>query len=428
MKATAIQSIHAREIIDCRGYPTVEVDIWLEGGAFGRASVPAGLSTGTHEAHERRDGGKRYRGLGVRKVVHTVNQEIAPVLKGMDAVNQRVVDMVMVHELDQTADKSRLGANATLGVSLAIARAGAAACGLPLYRYLNAAARVIPVPLFNLINGGKHASGQLEVQEFIIMPVGAENLSEALQIATEVGWELKDLIIQRYGKIAANTGDEGGFVPPMSGVEEPLDALVEAVERAGYSDKVVYGMDVAATHFYDPQERVYTLAGKKCSREEMIQLYKDLCNRYKLVSIEDALYEDDFEGWAALTKELDIQLIGDDLFVTNPHRLHKGIAMGAANCILWKVNQIGTLTEALDVAEIAYRHGYGVQVSERSGETEDAIIADLVVALNAGQIKTGATVRGERTSKYNQLLRIEEELGAHAVYAGKQFCWKGYRV
>jgi enolase len=425
MYTDKIEFIHAREVIDCRGAPTVEVDIHLESGVLGRASVPAGLSTGTHEAHELRDGKKRYRGLGVRRAVKAVNEIIGPEMVGKDVTRQRDIDALLC-KLDGTANKSRFGSNAILGVSLAAARAAAETVGLPLYRYLNAAAHIIPVPLFNLINGGKHASGDMEIQEFIIMPIGAKNLFEALQIATEVSWELKDIIIKKYGKIAANVGDEGGFVPPMEGVYEPLDSLVEAVSRAGYTNKIVYGMDVASTHFYNAEEQSYTIAGKKYSRQDMITLYKDLCSRYKLVSIEDALYEDDFEGWVELTKQLpNVQIIGDDLFVTNPDRLKKGIQMGAANTVLWKVNQIGTLTEALDVAEIAYRHGYGVQVSERSGETEDAIIADLVVALNAGQIKTGMTVRGERTSKFNQLLRIEEELGNQAVYAGKNFRWKG---
>lgn len=422
----AIRRIHAREIIDCRGYPTVEVDVELESGITGRAGVPAGLSTGIHEACELRDDEARYRGLGVETAVRNVNEVIAPALIGRDASRQRALDTCMCEELDGTPDKSNLGANAIVGVSMALARAAAAATGEPLFRHLNSNARVIPVPLFNLINGGKHASGDLEIQEFIIMPVGAEDLSHALQICTEVSFELRDLIVDKYGKIAVNIGDEGGFVPPMSGVREPLDALVEAVERAGYSDLIVYGMDAAASHFYEPEEEIYHLGGDRLTREDMIALYEDLCSDYQLASIEDALYEEDFEGWAQLTAALpDVQWVGDDLFVTNSDRLKRGIEMGAANALLWKINQIGTLTEALDVAEIAYRHGYGVQVSERSGETEDPIIADFTVALNAGQIKTGAPVRGERTSKYNQLLRIEEALGDQAVYAGRRFRWQG---
>jgi enolase len=420
MTKTSIKTVHAREIIDCRGLPTLEVDIQLEGGSFGRAGVPAGLSTSSHEAHELRDGEKRYRGLGVRKAVQNVNEIIQPALVGKNALHQRELDTLMI-ELDGTENKSKLGGNAMVGVSLAIAQAAAAGSGSPLYKYLNDNAHLIPVPLFNLINGGKHASGDLEVQEFIIMPVGADSLAHALQIATEVSFELRDILVAEYGKIAVNVGDEGGFVPPMKGVREPLDAIVEAVSRAGYTEQVVYGLDVAASHFYDKEEQAYRIAGERLDRAGMIDLYADLCTHYQIASIEDALHEDDFEGWAELTKKIDIQWVGDDLFATNPKRLQQGIDLGAANAMLWKVNQIGTLTEAVDAATLAYRNGYSVQVSERSGETEDPIIADLTVALHAGQIKTGAPVRGERTSKYNQLLRIVESLGENAVYAGKHF-------
>ena len=422
MSRTSIRSIYAREIIDCRGYPTIEVDVELEGGALGRVGVPSGLSTGIHEAHELRDRDKRYRGLGVRKAIRNVNEILAPALIGRDANRQREIDALMC-ELDGTPDKSNLGSNAIVGVSMALIRAAAAASGVPLYLYLNSNAHVIPVPLFNLINGGKHASGSLEIQEFIIMPVGAETLSHALQIATEVIFELRDIIVAKYGKIAVNIGDEGGFVPPMEGIHEPLEAIVQAVERAGYSELVVYGLDIAASHFYDKEREIYRLAGEERTRADMIELYKEICGKFPIASIEDPLYEEDFEGWAELTAELDIQWVGDDLFVTNVERLRKGIEMGAANALLWKVNQVGTLSEALDAAELAFRHGYAVMVSERSGETEDPIIADLSVALNGGQIKTGAPVRGERTSKYNQLLRIEEALGDQAVYAGRKFRW-----
>ena len=411
-----IQSVHAREIIDCRGLPTLEVDVLLENNITGRAAVPAGRSTGTHEAFELRDGEKRYHGMGVRKAIKNVNEIISPALVGKDATCQRELDNIMRQDLDNTPDKSVLGANGIIGVSLAVARAGAAACGMPLYRYINNHAYVMPVPLFNLINGGKHASGDLEIQEFAIFPTGAQNISHALQIATETMDELAKILVKKYGKFAINYGDEGGFVPPMKGIKEPLDAIVEAVDRAGYSDLVVYGLDCASTHFYDLETKLYHLAGEKLTCERMIAMYKELCKTYKLVSIEDALYEDDFEGWAQLTSELGIQLVGDDLFTTNPARLLKGIQSGAANALLWKVNQIGTLSEALDAAELAFKNGYAVQVSERSGETEDDIISDLAVALNAGQIKTGAPVRGERTSKYNRLIRIEEELGDSAVY------------
>jgi len=420
MTQTLIKTVHAREIIDCRGLPTLEVDIYLEGGAHGRAGVPAGLSTSSYEAREVRDGEKRYRGLGVRNAVANVNEIIQPALKGKDALQQRELDSLLI-ELDGTPDKGNLGSNAIVGVSLAIAQAAAAGSGCFLYRYLNDNAHIIPVPLFNLINGGKHASGDLEIQEFIILPVGAKDLAHALQIATEVSFELRDILVAKYGKIAVNVGDEGGFVPPMQGVREPLDAIVEAVQRAGYEEQVVYGLDVASSHFYDKQEQVYRIAGEKLDRAGMIDMYMSLCSNYKIASIEDALNEDDFEGWAQLTKKIDIQWVGDDLFATNPNRLQLGIETGAANALLWKVNQIGTLTEAIDTAAMAYRNGYCVQVSERSGETEDTAIADLAVALHAGQIKTGAPVRGERTCKYNQLLRIVEELGDKAVFAGKNF-------
>ena len=416
MQSYRIQKVHAREIIDCRGLPTLEVDIHLENGVFARAAVPAGRSTGTHEAFELRDGEKRYHGMGVLKAVKNVNEIIAPALIGKDTTRQGDLDLFMRQELDGSPDKSRLGANAIIGVSLALARAGAAATGQPLYRYLNPEAHVIPVPLFNLINGGKHASSDLEIQEFAIFPTGAKNISHSLQIATETMDELSKMLVKKYGKFAVNYGDEGGFVPPMKGVKEPLDAIVEAVDRAGYSDLVVYGLDCASTHFYDPDTKLYHLAGEKLTSEQMISMYVDLCKTYKLVSIEDALYEDDFEGWSQLTSALQIQLVGDDLFTTNPDRLRKGIQMGAANALLWKVNQIGTLSEALDAAKLAFDNGYSVQVSERSGETEDDIISDLAVAINAGQIKTGAPVRGERTSKYNRLIRIEEELGDSARY------------
>jgi enolase len=402
MNRTTIKKICARSIIDGRGYPTVEVDVVLENDTMGRASVPIGLSTGEHEAKELRDGGKRYRGLGVQKAVEAVNSVIAPALVGYDVTKQRHIDFLMTHDLDGTPNKAKLGANAIVGVSMATARAAAASLGVPLYRYLNPNARVLPVPLFNLINGGMHASGNLEIQEFIIIPIGADNFSDALHIATEVGWVLKDLIIKKYGKIAANTGDEGGFVPPMNGVR--------------------------ASHFYDREENLYHFDGKKLTTEEMIGLYKELCQEYQIASIEDPLYENDFEAWATLTAEVDCQIVGDDIFVTNYERVTKGIQMQAANAVLWKINQIGTLTEALDVAELAYRNGYGVQVSERSGETEDPILADFCVALNAGQVKTGATVRGERTSKYNQFLRIEEDLGDQAVYAGANFRWANLKA
>lgn len=413
-----VSKIFAREIIDCRGYPTLEVEAELEGGAIGRVGVPAGKSTGSHEAAEIRDREPRYHGLGVRKAVHNVNQIISPALVGKDASRQRELDRLMCDELDGTDNKSNLGSNAIVGVSLALARAAASASGLPLYRYLNAGAQVIPVPLFNLINGGQHASSDLEIQEFCIFPTGAQDISHALQIATEVSVELAKMLVKKYGKFSINVGDEGGFVPPMQGIREPLDMLVAAVDMAGYTDLVAYGLDCAATHWYDRETGFYHLAGEKMTRSSLIELYEDLCRQYRLVTIEDALDEDDFDGWAELTSRLDIQLVGDDLFTTSPERIKIGVERGAANALLWKVNQIGTLSEALDAAELAFRSGYNVMVSERSGETEDDIIADLAVALNCGQIKTGAPVRGERTSKYNRLIRIQEELGNSAVYGG----------
>jgi enolase len=341
----------------------------------------------------------------------------------MDASQQREIDTFLTKELDGTGNKSKLGSNAVVGVSMAVARAAANQLNLPLYRYLNNRANVIPTPMFNLINGGKHASSVLEIQEFMIIPVEAKDLMHSFEIAFEVNSHLRDIVIAKYGTIAANVGDEGGFVPPLKDAEEGLDMLMEAIDRAGYSKSILLGLDVAASHFYDLGTKTYQLGKDKFDRSQMIELYKELCQKYPIVSIEDPLHEDDFEGWAALTREVDIQIVGDDFFATNPERVLKGIEHGAANAVLWKVNQIGTLTEALDVAELAFRNGYGVQVSERSGETEDSIIADIAVALNCGQIKTGAPVRGERTSKYNQLLRIEEELGEEARFAGGDYRW-----
>lgn len=419
MKST-ITDVIAREIIDCRGFPTVEVDIWVDGEFSGRADVPSGRSTGKREAVELRDGGDRWGGRGTIKAVQNVNEVIKPNLLGWDTCAQRSIDAMMC-ELDGTEDKSNLGSNAILGVSMAVARAAAKILGLPLYKYINPNAHVIPVPLMNLINGGKLTSNDLEIQEFIIMPVGAENLRHGLQICYEINLVLRDLIVDKYGKIAVNVGDEGGYAPPMTGINEPMETLSKAVENSGYADKIVYGMDAAASHWYDWDEEVYKIEGEVMTREEVIDMYVKLCNKYPIASIEDPLMEDDFEGHAILTEKLDgVQIVGDDLFTTNVKFIKKGVEAGAANALLWKVNQVGTLTEALDAAELAYRSGYGLQVSERSGETEDTFIADLAVALNAGQIKTGTT-RSERTGKYNQLLRIVEELGSQAYYAGRNF-------
>ena len=421
MNSFRISDIRAREIIDCRGWPTVQADVWVDGKLMGRADVPSGRSTGSHEAHVLLDGDKkRYKGLGVTKAVENVNQKIGPALAGADVTEQRKIDMAMI-ALDGTANKEKLGANAILGVSLAVARAAAAVCGVPLYRYINPSAHVLPVPLMNCINGGKLTANELEIQEFIIMPVGAQSYAQALQMTTEINEFLRDLVIEKYGLLATNTGDEGGFATPMKGIWEPFETISKAVEQSGYSDDIVYGMDLAASSWYDRDQEMYELDGKKYDRDQLIDLYKQVAAKYPIASMEDPLYEDDFEGFAMLTGELDTQIVGDDLFVTNVERLKKGVAKGAANALLFKVNQIGTLSEALDAAEFAYRHNYGVQVSERSGETEDPIIADLVVALNSGQIKTGMPVRGERTSKHNRLLQIEEELESTATYAGKNF-------
>jgi len=413
-----ITSLRAREVLDCRGLPTVQVDVGLAGGIRGRADVPSGRSTGSNEAHERRDGGDRFGGFGVRDAVAAVEGEIADALVGFGVSSQRALDAALI-DLDGTADKGRLGANAILGVSLAAARAAAAAAGEPLYRHLNGNGHVLPVPLVNLINGGKHASNDLDFQEFIVIPVGADSILEALQISTEVNLALAEILLGRYGKSALNTGDEGGYAPAISSPQEALGLLHEAVADAGHSGRFRYGLDCAATHYHSGGS--YELAGETRDTESMIELYLELIRDYDVVTIEDPLDEDDFAGFAELTRVSGIQIVGDDLFVTNPERLAAGIEAGAANSLLWKVNQIGTLTEALDAAELAHRSSYTVVVSERSGETEDPIIADLAVALNAGQIKTGAPVRGERTAKYNRLIEIEEQLGATAAYPGDVF-------
>ncbi|KUK18231.1 phosphopyruvate hydratase [Thermococcus sibiricus] len=419
-----ITGIVAREILDSRGNPTIEVDVYTP-VAMGRAAVPSGASTGIHEALELRDGGKRYHGKGVKRAVENVNKIIAPELLGMDVTLQRDIDMFML-ELDGSENKSNLGANAILGVSLAVAKAAANALEIPLYRYLGGAnAYVLPVPMSNVINGGAHAGNDLDFQEFMIMPVGAKSFREAIQMVSETYHTLKKILIEKYGKLAVNVGDEGGFAPPMKEVTEPLDALVKAIEETGYKvgDEIAFALDVASSEFYEEEKNVYIVGGKEYTREGLIDLYKDLVSTYPIVSIEDPVQEEDFEGFAMVTKELGkkIQLVGDDIFVTNVKRLKKGIEMGAGNALLLKVNQIGTLSEAIDAAYLAFRAGYGVVVSHRSGETEDSTIADIAVALNAGQIKTGAPARSDRNAKYNQLLRIEEELEGVAYYPGKKF-------
>ncbi len=423
MSKFKISKLSAREIIDCRGWPTVQVDVWVNDEFRGRADVPSGRSTGAHEAHELRDGDKnRYQGLGVLKAVSNVKNEINQALVGMDVTEQRIIDITM-KDLDGTPDKSRLGANAILGVSLAVARAAASVCGIPLYRYINPISHVVPVPLMNFLNGGKLTANDLEIQEFIIMPVGASSYKEALECTMVINEVLRDLIIEKFGILATNTGDEGGFATPMRGIWEPFEFLSKAVAKAGYKEgeDIVYAMDLAANSWFDQEKNIYELDGKTYDRDALIELYKDVASKYPIASMEDPLQEEDFEGFRKLTKELDVQIVGDDLFVTNIERLKIGIKKEAANAMLFKVNQIGTLSEALDAAEFAYRNKYGVLVSERSGETEDPIISDLVVALNSGQIKTGMPIRGERTSKHNRILQIEEELGTAARYAGKNF-------
>jgi enolase len=415
-----ISAVRAREVLDCRGLPTVQVDVVLADGSAGRADVPAGRSTGAHEAKEIRDGGSRYGGFGVRRAVANVTDILGPAVLGLAADQQRQLDGALV-ELDGTPDKSALGANALLGISLAAARAAAQSAGAPLYRYLSAEAHVLPVPLVNLINGGLHAAGRLEFQEFIVLPTAAPTFSQALAESSEVNLALGDVLQDRYGREALVLGDEGGYVPPVSDPREALELLHLGVEKAGYAGRFQYGLDCAATHFYDSRDGTYRVAGRRQTRDELLGYYLELVADFGLTTIEDPFAEDDFEGFALLTAQSGIQIVGDDLFVTSAARLRRGIEAGAANALLWKVNQIGTLSEAMDAAALATRSGYGLCVSERSGETEDPIISDLVVALGAGQIKTGAPVRGERTAKYNRLLQIEEELGSAARYPGTSF-------
>lgn len=415
-----ITDLDAIEILDCRGDPTLRVTLTLTDGITAQADVPAGRSTGRYEAVELRDGGKRYAGRGVRRAAANVCQQIRTHLLGRELADQRDLDSVL-NALDGSANKSRLGANAILGVSLAAARARARAAGVPLYRHLNAEANLLPVPLVNLINGGQHASNDLDFQEFCIFPTGAASFAEAMEISHAVNQELRAIIVDRYGKIAANVGDEGGFAPPIVDAREAMDRLVEAVERAGVERRVAYGLDCAATHLYNDNERSYRLAGERLGTDELLEVYRNLIRDYGIVTIEDPFSEDDVEGFVQATAELGIQVVGDDFFCTNPARIRERAAMGAANALLWKVNQIGTLSEAMDAAEAAFGAGFAVMVSERSGDTEDPMIADLAVGLNAGQIKTGAPVRGERTAKYNRLLEIEHELGERARYAGGAF-------
>lgn len=414
-----ILHVFAREIMDSRGNPTVEAEVFLEDGAHGTAGVPSGASTGVHEAHELRDGGDRYQGKGVLKAVENVNEEIADELVGFEADDQRLIDQAMI-ALDGTENKSRLGANAILGVSIAAAKAAAQSAGLPLYRYIGGPnAHILPVPMMNILNGGAHADSGVDVQEFMIAPIGAETFSEALQVGAEVYHSLKS-VIKNKG-LSTGLGDEGGFAPSVDSTKAALDLIVEAVEKSGYKlgEDIALALDVASSEFY--KDGKYHFEGGEHTAEEMTKVYAELIEQYPIVSIEDPLDEDDWAGYTTLIAEVcdKVQIVGDDLFATNPTRLQRGIDEKAANALLVKVNQIGTLSETFDAVDLAHRNGFRTMMSHRSGETEDTTIADLAVALGCGQIKTGAPARSERVAKYNQLIRIEQELADAAVYAGR---------
>lgn len=421
-----IDNIVAREILDSRGNPTVEVDVYLDSGAFGRAAVPSGASTGEHEAVELRDGDKaRYLGKGVQKAVENVNEIICNELLDMDALEQVEIDRTMI-ELDGTENKGKLGANAILGVSLAVAKAAADELGIPLYRYIGGTnAKTLPVPMANILNGGAHSSAPIDFQEYMVMPVGSSSFKEGIRCVAEVFHNLKNILHDKG--LSTTVGDEGGFAPDLKDNEEPLKVIMQAIEKAGYKpgEDVCIAMDPASSEFYDKDKKKYVFKKsdkRELSSAEMVDFYAHLVNNYPIISIEDATAEDDWEGWKILTEKLGkkVQLVGDDLFVTNVKRLQMGLDRGVANSILIKVNQIGSLTETLDSIELAKTHNYTSVVSHRSGETEDTTIADIVVATNAGQIKTGSASRSDRIAKYNQLLRIEEELGNRAVYLGKK--------
>ncbi|MFA6807473.1 MAG: phosphopyruvate hydratase [Eubacteriales bacterium] len=423
-----ISEVYAREILDSRGNPNVEVDVTLEDGSVGRAAVPSGASTGAFEAVELRDGDKtRYSGKGVLKAVENVNEIIAPEIEGLNVYDQPGLDRVL-KEIDGTDNKGKLGANAILGVSLAAAKAAADSLGLSLFQYVGGVnAKELPVPMMNILNGGKHADNNVDIQEFMVMPVGAENFREALRMGTEIYHCLKSVLKEKG--LATSIGDEGGFAPNLSSNVEALEVIVDAIKKAGYKpgEQVGLAIDVAATEMFE--NNVYNLVGEgvKKTADEMIDYYEQLINKFPIVSIEDGLAEDDWEGWAKMTQKLGgkIQLVGDDLFVTNPVRLKKGISKGCGNSILIKFNQIGTLTETLDAIEMAKKAGYTIVISHRSGETEDVTLAHLAVAVNAGQIKTGAPARTDRVAKYNELMRIEEELGEIAVYSGSSVLKNG---
>ena len=417
-----IIDIHAREILDSRGNPTVEVDVTLDDGSTGRAAVPSGASTGAYEAHEQRDGDKdRYNGKGVLKAVDAVNGEICNELTGLDATDQRMIDLLMV-DLDGTENKARLGANAILGVSLAVAKAAAEYSAMPLYRYVGGPnARVLPTPMMNIINGGAHADNPIDIQEFMIMPVSAESMADAVRMGAEVFHALKKTLHDAGHN--TNVGDEGGFAPNIGSTDEAIGFIMKSIEKAGYApgEDIALALDAASTEFYKNGKYELAGEGKSLGSAEFAAYLADLCSRYPILSVEDGMAEDDWDGWVALTEALGdrVQLVGDDLFVTNPDRLAIGLQKGAANSILIKVNQIGTLSETLDAVELAHLHGYTAVMSHRSGETEDSTIADLAVATNCGQIKTGSLSRSDRIAKYNQLIRIEEELGPIGIYAGR---------
>jgi enolase len=422
-----IESIHARQILDSRGNPTIEVDVQTESGAFGRAAVPSGASTGTHEAIELRDGDKkRYLGKGVLKAVENVNNKIAAELVGLSVLEQNIADKVMI-ELDGTPNKGNLGANAILGTSLAIAKAAAMETGQSLYRYIGGVnANTLPVPMMNILNGGSHADNSIDFQEFMVMPVKADTFSEALRMGTEVFHTLKKVLHDK--KLSTNVGDEGGFAPNITSNEEAIEVVIQAIEKAGFKpgEDIFIAMDAATSEFYSEESKLYTFkksSGKQISSDEMVEYWASWVNKYPIISIEDGMAEGDWAGWKKLTDKIGskVQLVGDDLFVTNVQFLQKGIDMGVANSILVKVNQIGSLTETINAVNLAKRNSYKSIMSHRSGETEDSTIADLAVALNTGQIKTGSASRSDRMAKYNQLIRIEEELGDVAFFPGRKF-------
>jgi enolase len=417
-----IRNVQAREVLDSRGNPTVEVDVITEGGVLGRADTPAGRSRGRYETFEIRDGGQRYHGLGVQAAVNTVNRVVAPLLKGMDVREQRKIDQELI-EHDGTENKSKIGGNAITATSLAAAKAAANSLSLPIYRYLGGSnAHVLPVPMFLYICGGKLAATDFDFQEFSAMPIGAKSFADAMRMGSEVYHTLGDMLAKKYGKYSLNTGDEGSFSPPgPNDPREAYDIILKAIEEEGYEGDFVLALDAAATHLYKPRSKRYRYMGNEITRDKLMDVYEKLVKTYPLRSIEDPFHEDDFEGFSEITKRLNIQIVGDDFLVSNVKRLLKGIQAGAANTVLLKVNQVGTLSEALDTSSCAIRNGYGVLVSERSAQTEDTWLADLAVAINAGQIKNGAPVRSERVAQFNQLLRIEEDLGKSAKYAAKNF-------